>query len=133
MWADVGLQVARIRPSTWERGTNPRAGSICLIMQVRQQAGGRSSLLSITLATARLLCLFHFIQFYFELQVLFLFTVKKAERDAGPKHEGGGKFHQPRRTIGKIRQHQRLGLSIYKGDGIFRHPCVVVLRHAWLF
>jgi hypothetical protein len=60
-------------------------------------------------------------------------TVKKAERDAGQKHEGGGKFHHPHRTIGKIRQHQRLGLSIYMGDGIFRHPCVVVLRHAWLF
>jgi hypothetical protein len=43
-------------------------------------------------------------------------TVKKAERDAGPKHEGDGKFHHPRRTIGKIRQHQRLGwasLSIW--------------------
>jgi hypothetical protein len=61
------------------------------------------------------------------------YTVKKAERDARPKHEGDGKFHHPRRTIGKIRQHQRLGLSIFMGDGIFRHPCVVVLRHAWLF
>jgi hypothetical protein len=60
-------------------------------------------------------------------------TVKKAERDARPKHAGDGKFHHPRRTIGKIRLHQRLGLSIYMGDGIFRHPCVVVLRHAWLF
>jgi hypothetical protein len=43
------------------------------------------------------------------------FTVKKAERDAGPKHEGDGKFHHPGRMIGKIRQHQRLGLSIYMG------------------
>jgi hypothetical protein len=60
-------------------------------------------------------------------------TVKKAERDEGPKHEGDGKFHNPRRTIGKIRQHQRLCLSIYMGDGFFRHHCVVVLRHARLF
>jgi hypothetical protein len=59
--------------------------------------------------------------------------LKKAERDPGQKHEGDGKFHHPRRTIGKIRLHQRLGLSIYMGDGIFRHPCVVVPRHAWLF
>jgi hypothetical protein len=64
---------------------------------------------------------------------LWICTVKKAERDTGPKHEGDGKFHHPRRTIRKIRQHQRLGLSIYMGDGIFRHPCVVVLRQAWLF
>jgi hypothetical protein len=61
------------------------------------------------------------------------YTVKKAERDAGLKHEGDGKVHHPRRMIGKIRQHHRLGPSIYVGDGIFRHPCVVVLRHAWLF
>jgi hypothetical protein len=60
-------------------------------------------------------------------------TVKKAKRDAGPKHEGKEKFRHSRRTIGKIRQHQRLGLSIDMGDGIFHHPCVVVLRHAWLF
>jgi hypothetical protein len=60
-------------------------------------------------------------------------TVKKAEHGAGPKHEGDGKFHHPRRMIGKIRQHHRLGPSIYVGDGIFRLPCVVVLRHAWLF
>jgi hypothetical protein len=36
---------------------------------------------------------------------IIIYTVKKAERDAGPKHEGDGKFHHPRRTIGKIRQH----------------------------
>jgi hypothetical protein len=53
-----------------------------------------------------------------------MYTVKKAERDAGPKHEGDGQFHHPRRTIGKIRQHQRLGLSIYMGDWIFRHASV---------
>jgi hypothetical protein len=54
------------------------------------------------------------------LQVIILFyTVKKAESDAGPKQKSDGKFHHPR-------QHQRLGLSIYKGDGIFRQPCVVV-------
>jgi hypothetical protein len=62
-----------------------------------------------------------------------MYTVKKAERGAGLKHEGDGKFHYPRGRIGKIRQHQRLGLSIDMGDGIYRHPCVVVLRHAWLF
>jgi hypothetical protein len=56
-------------------------------------------------------------------------TVKKAERDAGQKHEGGVKFHHPRRT----NEHQRLGLSVYMGDGISRHHCVVVLRHDWLF
>jgi hypothetical protein len=42
-----------------------------------------------------------------------MYTVKKARRDAEPKHEGDGKFHHPSRTIGKTRQHQRLGLSIY--------------------
>jgi hypothetical protein len=36
------------------------------------------------------------------------FTVKKAERDAGPKQEGDGNFHHPGRTIGKIRQQHRL-------------------------
>jgi hypothetical protein len=46
------------------------------------------------------------------------YTFEKAERDAGPKHKGDGKFRHPRRTIGKIRQHQRLVLSIYMGDGI---------------
>jgi hypothetical protein len=46
---------------------------------------------------------------------LCIYTVKKAERDAGPKHEGDGKFHHPRRTIGKIRQHQKLGLSTEYG------------------
>jgi hypothetical protein len=28
-----------------------------------------------------------------------LYTVKKAERDAGPKHEGDGKFRHPHRRI----------------------------------
>jgi hypothetical protein len=60
-------------------------------------------------------------------------TVKKAERDARPKHKCDGKVHHPRRMIGKIRQQHRLGPSVYVGDGIFRYPCVVVLRHAWLF
>jgi hypothetical protein len=57
--------------------------------------------------------------------------LKKAERDAGPNHEGDVKLHHPRKMIGKIRQQQRMRLSIYMGDGIFRHPFVVVLRHAW--
>jgi hypothetical protein len=48
-----------------------------------------------------------------------LYTVQKAERDTGPKHEGDGKFHHPRRMIGKICQHRRLGPCIYVGDGIF--------------
>jgi hypothetical protein len=65
--------------------------------------------------------------------ILYFALLKKTERDAGPKHKGDGKSHHPRRTIGKYRQHERLGLSIYMGDGIFRHPYVAVLSHAWLF
>jgi hypothetical protein len=46
----------------------------------------------------------------------------KAQRDAGPKHEGDGKVCRPRRMIGKIRHQHRSGRSIYKDDRIFRHP-----------
>jgi hypothetical protein len=38
-----------------------------------------------------------------------LATVRKAKRDAGPQHEGDGKFRHPRRTIGKIRHQHRSG------------------------
>jgi hypothetical protein len=44
-----------------------------------------------------------------------------------------GKCRHPRRTIGKIRHQHRLGRWICVDDGIFRHPHVVGLRHAWLF
>jgi hypothetical protein len=44
-----------------------------------------------------------------------------------------GKFRHPRGTIGKIRQQQRSGRSIYLDGGIFRKLRVFVLRHAWLF
>jgi hypothetical protein len=48
------------------------------------------------------------------------FTVKKAKRNAGPKHEGDGKFRRPRRMIGKFRHQHKSGSSIYVDDRIFR-------------
>jgi hypothetical protein len=38
-----------------------------------------------------------------------LLNVKKAERDAGPKHVGDGKFRLPHRSIGKFLKPHRLG------------------------
>jgi hypothetical protein len=43
---------------------------------------------------------------------------------------GDGKLRHPHETIGKIRHQHRSGRWIYVGDGIFRHPHVVGLRHA---
>jgi hypothetical protein len=69
------------------------------------------------------------------VRIRICYTVRKTQRDAGPKHEGDGKFRHPHKTIGKILHIQRSGRSIYVDDGIFRHiPVhVLVLSHAWLF
>jgi hypothetical protein len=44
-----------------------------------------------------------------------MYTVKKKP---SVTQDQDTKIPHPRRTIGKIRQHQRLGLSFYAGDGI---------------
>jgi hypothetical protein len=59
-----------------------------------------------------------------------IITVKKSERDAGPKHLGDGKFRHSQRRIGKIHQQYRSGRSTYMANGMFRHLHVLVLRHA---
>jgi hypothetical protein len=62
-----------------------------------------------------------------------MYTVSKAKRDAGPQHMSDGKCRHPHRTIGKIRHQHRSSRWVYVDDGIFRHPHVDGLRHAWFF
>jgi hypothetical protein len=57
-------------------------------------------------------------------------TVRKTKRDAGPKHEGDGKFRHPHRTIGKIRH---LGPLDICGLRNFPSMHFLLLRHAWFF
>jgi hypothetical protein len=67
-------------------------------------------------------------------QLQLLYTVKQNKRDAGAQHVGPGKFRHPR--IGRAAQSyvdDGFFRSIYVYDGIFRHPHVVLLRHAWLW
>jgi hypothetical protein len=53
-------------------------------------------------------------------------------RDAGAKHKGDGKFRQSHRLSGPIYLDDGFFRLVYVEDGIFRHPCIVLLRHAWL-
>jgi hypothetical protein len=62
-----------------------------------------------------------------------LYTVGKAKRDAGPQHMGDVKFRRPHRQRALIYVVGGFYRSFYVDDGIFRHPCVSVLRHARLF
>jgi hypothetical protein len=53
-------------------------------------------------------------------------------RDAGPQHEGDGKFRRPHRSSGLIYVDGGFFRLFYVDDDIFHHPYVVGLRHAWL-
>jgi hypothetical protein len=61
---------------------------------------------------------------------IFILTVKKAKRDAGPKHVGDGKLRHPHKLSGLIYDGDEFFQSIYVYDGIFRHPHVSGLCHA---
>jgi hypothetical protein len=60
-------------------------------------------------------------------------TVRKAKSEAGPQHKGDGKFRHPYRLKGPISGVDGFFRSFYVDYGIFRHPRVLVLRHARLF
>jgi hypothetical protein len=51
-------------------------------------------------------------------------------RDAGAKHKGDGKFRQSLRLSDPIYVDDGFIRPIYVDDEIFRHPYVVLLRHA---
>jgi hypothetical protein len=53
-------------------------------------------------------------------------------RDTGAKHKGEGKYRQSDKVSGPIYVDNGFFLPIYVDDGILCHPCVVLLRHAWL-
>jgi hypothetical protein len=56
----------------------------------------------------------------------------KNMRDATATHKGDGKFPQTLRLSCLIYVDDGFFRPIYADDGIFRHPCVVLPRHAWL-
>jgi hypothetical protein len=60
--------------------------------------------------------------------------LKKATRDAGPHREGDGKFRHLHtgRSSGLIYVDGGFLLLFYVHDGIFHHPYIVGLWHAWL-
>jgi hypothetical protein len=62
-----------------------------------------------------------------------IYTVRKAKRDAGPKHVGDGKFRQQNRLSSPIYVVGGFFRFFYVANGIFRHPHVLIMRHAQLF
>jgi hypothetical protein len=52
--------------------------------------------------------------------------------DSGAKHKGDGKIRKSHRMSGPIYVDDGFVRPINVDEGIFRHPCFVLLRHAWL-